>query len=468
MAVLPTPGGSNDTWGAALNAWLEVAHNPDGTLISPGPAWINVTAETLPNGVPLAADPTGGSDCTSAIQTALNYIAGSTTAAVLYFPTGTYLQNGAVTWNDGSALMITGDGPSASVILLGGNASPNPSITYWSISSSARVSVWNMSFNNNVNSPSFGDTNIAIQFNNCNGSIGIENVVMQTGPGATNRINQCLFFNNCFAVTDIGMCDLRSYVNCVVMQGDTACVTIHGCSFSQNTGSGVSTAASVYMNGAVTAGDTGTGGAATLHMTNVILNSCDRGLLMSGGTGPNPAFVLLYDVEVNYPAICGFQFITGAQVWATACWITNTTGPSAVIFSSTFQGVAYFAQCTFQGAPGHTVVLGGGAGYGFSDCIFGEGGGSGGKATANTYDELNVQSSVSYVTVRGCHFNTDPYYGMGATPPRSAVYINSGAASIVVEGNVSKPNASYGTAALVYFGSPFANQVVNMPTATDE
>lgn len=32
--ALPTPGGSPDTWGAELNAWFGVAHNPDGTLDS--------------------------------------------------------------------------------------------------------------------------------------------------------------------------------------------------------------------------------------------------------------------------------------------------------------------------------------------------------------------------------------------------------------------------------------------------
>ena len=32
MAALPTVGGSTNTWGTELNAWLVVAHNADGTL----------------------------------------------------------------------------------------------------------------------------------------------------------------------------------------------------------------------------------------------------------------------------------------------------------------------------------------------------------------------------------------------------------------------------------------------------
>src|SRR5664279_407899 len=36
MTRLPTPGGDSGDWGNILNAFLEVAHNPDGTLQDTG------------------------------------------------------------------------------------------------------------------------------------------------------------------------------------------------------------------------------------------------------------------------------------------------------------------------------------------------------------------------------------------------------------------------------------------------
>ncbi len=443
MAILPTPGASVDAWGSELNTWLEVAHNPDGTLIEQGVAWVNVMDEAY------GATGNGSTDDTVAIQAAMTALIGMGGGA-LYLPAGTYLQGTALTWNSSAPLMVVGDGPNATVMLLGNPASPSSSITYWAITGTARVSIWNMSFNNNAASPAFTDTNIAIQFNSCNGSICVENVVMQTAGGSPNRVNQGIVFNNCAGLMDIGLCDLRCYVNCVVMQGNTACLTVHGTTFGMNTGSGVSTAAAVYMNGAITTGDTGTGGAATLHITNVVFNSGDRGVLMSGGTGANPAFLWMYDAEFNYMGVCALQCTTGTEVWLDSCWFTAPSGTNAVNFGSAFEGVAYFNQCAFQGSTGHTVTIGGGTGFGFSDCVFGDM--STGKSAANTYDMLNVQGGVSYLTVHGCHFNTDIYYTFGTAKPRSAIYLNSGSGGeISLVGNVSAANSSYGSAALMDF-----------------
>lgn len=433
---LPVQGVTSGNWGTLLNNWLLVAHNADGTLINPGVAWINITSETW------GADPTGATDCTAIIQAALNHIAALPNGGVLYFPAGSYLQNGAVTWNDASPLTICGDGPQASSILLN-NSSSN--IIYWSITNAARVTVREIALINNAYSPAFSDTNVGILCTSCPWG-AFYNVAMQ---GGTTRMNQCVVLNNCTNF-DFDVCDLRSYVNSLVLEGTTAAVAYRAGSFAQNAGSGVPTAASILM----------TGSSATLHVSGVYFNSGDRGLLCNGGD-----FIWLYDAELNNMSIDGLVFNTGTQVWAESCWIAADSAVqcnSSVVFGNSYVGCAYFTKCVFAGAINHNVVLGSGVGYGFTDCIFGDLGA--GKQTANTYDELNIQNSVSMVTVHGCHFNTDPNFGIGTVKPRAAVYCNTGARNIQVYGNVSPSDASYGTSALVATSSNYAAQSVNMPT----
>ncbi len=403
-----------------------------------------ITGNVLNTAYSGGADPTGTNDCTAAFQACLNALAASG-GGVMYIPTGTYIQDGAVTWTSANALTIIGDGPGATVI---SQNSTNAPMTYCAVSNSSHLAVRDIKFNNNANAPSFSSTNVSFQCTSVTWGAWY-NVVWQGGQ----RVNQCVVLNNCTNF-DFGTCDMRSYVNCLVLEGTTACVTVHDGSFAQNSGSGVSTAASILM----------TGNPATLHVTNQVFNSGDRGLLCTAGTGANPAFVWMYDAELNNMSICGLQFDTGCEVWITATYIVSNTANQCVYFGSAFQGVAYLSQCVFEGATQHSVVLSGGTGYSITDCVFGENGA--GKAAANTWDEVNIQSSVNYVIIQGNHFNTDPYYGLGTTPPRSAVNCNS-ATNCQVYGNVSEPNSSYGNKALMATSSNYAVQAVNMPSTYD-
>jgi hypothetical protein len=56
MPSRPSQGGSTNTWGAELNAWLDVAHNADGTLKS------SVVSSAIGGSVSAAGDVTLAAD----------------------------------------------------------------------------------------------------------------------------------------------------------------------------------------------------------------------------------------------------------------------------------------------------------------------------------------------------------------------------------------------------------------------
>jgi hypothetical protein len=175
-------------------------------------------------------------------------------------------------------------------------------------------------------------------------------------------------------------------------------------------------------------------GSGTMRLTNVQTDRGDRGFWMRANGGPAPAFVFMNDAEFNNYSISAIQLDDGSQVWVNQAWCSGAgSSPlNAVATSTTFQGVAYFSQCTFQAHKQHTVMLQSGSGYGFAQCIFG----SWGKSAADAYDELHIGGAASNVTVTGCHFNVDPHYGLGSPAPRSAVWIGTGASIIGVANSI--------------------------------
>jgi Pectate lyase superfamily protein len=88
VAVLPTPGASIGVWGAALNTWLQVAHNADGTLLALPPNWVNIMSEVY------GAIGDGSTNDTTAIQAAL---AATPAGGVCYVPGGhTFIISGTL------------------------------------------------------------------------------------------------------------------------------------------------------------------------------------------------------------------------------------------------------------------------------------------------------------------------------------------------------------------------------------
>jgi hypothetical protein len=377
--------------------------------------WINVVQE-------FGADPTGTNDSSTAFQNALTSL--QSAGGVLYIPTGNYLIGTALTYTANKPLRITGDSPGASVLLANSSSS---NIVYLTITSTNRLVIDNWSLNNNVNSSAFTNTNIGIKLVNLTFASFIHHT--QQTAAASNRINQNVVLVSCTGV-NFYACDLRSYVNGVVMEGSpvvTAAVNFTNTSFGQNNGSGVSTAASIYMNGT----------AATLGLNTVYFNSGDRSLLLTGGTGANPSFVWGYNVQSNNCAIVAFEFNTGAEVWMDGAWVTTNSSnanTNAVQFGINWQGEAYFGKSLFAGFTGHTISIAGGTGFTFSDCQFGDSGG--GKSSASTYNMINVGAAVNVINIADCQFNVAPYAGFGTTKPNVAININSGVSEYHIHDNI--------------------------------
>jgi hypothetical protein len=398
-------------------------------LMNPG-SWVNVKSPQF------GATGNNSTDDSTAIQAALNYIAGLPSGGTLYVPAGDYkIIASGLSYTATTALRIVGDGPSSTNIHQAGSAT---GFICLSVSNAIKVRMENFSIRNDTTAASFTDTNIGISLTGIDWA-SLNNVVMQTGA-SPNRVNQCIVMNTCTNV-DIDCCDLRGYVNSVVIAGYTQCVNIRDGSTACNDNTGVATASNILMQ------DT----AQTLHMVNQVINSGDRGLLCTSTTGgANPAFVWLYDVEVNNTIFAGFEFDNGAEVWITACGLaTNTTGGGypGISFGTNFQGTAYMSQCFLVGWPGHSISIQGGNGFGISDCTMG--GSGGGKYQSNLYDEINIQGTVNFVTISGCHFNTDPYFGFAGTHPRSAIYVESGASEVLISDCISALYTSYGTTAFL-------------------
>lgn len=390
--------------------------------------WFNVRS------APFGAVGNRTTDDTAAFQAALNATAAS--GGVLYVPAGEYLITSSLVYPKAGPLAVVGDGPASSALCMKSTAAAFPAL---SVSNSTRFSMRDISVLTDASPPSAagGWTGASLS-----GVLwaSFERVAMQTGA-APNRVNQGIVVNGCTYV-DIDNCDIRAHVNPVYVTGHSEVVTIRASTLGANTGSGSPTAAGVLVDSTVQ----------TLHLNGVVINGGDRGVLWTGGTGANPAFGFLYDVEVNNTAICGLDFQTGAQVWANQVWLSVLKPAGAEhgwIFGPSFQGDAYLSQCTFQGFSGHSLWIEGGSGYVIAESTFGQLG-STPKAAASTYDEIHIGASVKNVTIGNCHFNVDPYMTVStAVPPRAAVYAEAGAGRVILNGSQGAGYAAYGTAAVI-------------------
>lgn len=412
------------TAAAPVNAAAPVTAAPVNTVATD---WFNVRSTQF------GAVGNRTTDDTAAFQAALNAVAAAG-GGLLYVPAGTYKITSDLVYASDAALTILGDGPAVSALCMNSAAD---SFSAVNVSNAARFSMRDVSVLVDASAPSFacgwaGVTLTGIAW------ASFDRVAMQTGT-APNRVNQGIVTNDCTNV-DIDNCDIRAYVNPVHVTGHSQVVTVRGSALGANPGSGVSTAAGVLVDGTVQ----------TLHLNGVVINGGDRGVLWSGAGGANPAFAFLNDVEVNNPVICGLDFETGAEVWASQVWL-SVLKPTGVehgwIFGPSFQGAAYLSQCTFQGFSGHSLWIEGGSGYILGQCTFGQLAPP--KAAADSYDEIHVGASAGNVTIGNCHFNIDPYMGANKTPPRSAVYVEAGDARVILNGSHGAGHAAYGTAAVI-------------------
>lgn len=384
-------------------------------------AWVNVATQ-------YSADPTGVVDATSAFQSALNFLA-TAGGGVLYIPTGEYLITATLTWTSSDSLMIVGDGADATIINRASSVAPFHSLDIRNVTGS--VTVANLQVLNTVNAGSFADDQVGLYFSACN-RVRLENVHINS---SVNRVNIAVEFNNC-TTCSVVTCDLRGYVNALLINGGTAVVDCVATSFSTNNGSGQTNAANVAMISS----------AATVHLTNCIANGGDHGLVLQGGSPDS--FLFVHDFEVNNCHGHAVVLATGAQAWLEQLWCSNQSianneaAYDGVHIASTYGGWAVIADSTIQHYSGNGISIGGGQSYWILDTSFS---GCCGNAS-NTYDNLFVAASVSDVTIRGNHFDLEPFN----TPntPRSGVFITSGASNYQVYGNAFNASA-YGTSSCV-------------------
>jgi len=140
MARLPQPGGDQGTWGAVLNEFLSVAHNPDGTL--------NDSVINVKN---YGAKGDGTTDDTAALQAAIDAAIGGNPAGAasavrfavksIYLPIGQYLITAPLKIYGVSSLRFTGAGHS-SVILVGAALQYALDLNGVSMSNFENFSIW--------------------------------------------------------------------------------------------------------------------------------------------------------------------------------------------------------------------------------------------------------------------------------------------------------------------------------------
>lgn len=382
-------------------------------MTSPTPNWVNVKD----NG----AVGDGVTDDTAAIQAVLTAAESVPGGTVVYLPAGLYLVS-ALSYSSAAPLVIRGDGTGNY------NASQPPVGLSWLVSSTSAPGTHVLEIDTaasclledfGILAAMTGPSSPTVDYIGVNFS-GVNYVHMsrttifqQTGGGFVNTCIKTDAGVKNFMLDDfVGGANLYGYWMSGGIQS-----SLRNANIGTTSGDG---GAAIHM-------DNGSG---TIRLTNVQTDRGDRGFWMRANGGAAPAFVFMNDVEFNNYEVSGIQLDDGSQVWVNQAWCSGagSTPQNAVATSTTFAGVAYFHQCTFQQCLGHTVLLQNGTGYGFSDCIFG----TWNKSAADAYDELHIGGNVHDVTVTGCHFNVDPHYGVGSPAPRSAVWIGTGANNIGV------------------------------------
>ena len=186
-------------------------------------------------------------------------------------------------------------------------------------------------------------------------------------------------------------------------------------------------------------------GAQSLSISGAQSQGGDRGLYVATGGGSAPGFIGIENYAVNIPAVAGVELAAGNQFWANQLWMSHSGGSTSspvhgFVTGPSYGGFVNLSQCTLQQFPGHNMWLQGGSGYLISNSNFG----IAGQSASNTYDECHIAAGVTNVTLIGNHFDVDPFMGLGSPPPRSAIFLDSGATDVAAIGNMWK-NTGYGT-----------------------
>jgi hypothetical protein len=298
----------------------------------------------------------------------------------------------------------------------------------------------------NNNAPTYANTNVAFSVAACQ-LVTIRNVAIERNGIATPASafpNTAILLNGCNNIT-IDHAYLAGSVNALDCVNASGVTVTGGTTFFTTAATGVTGAAAIVCSG--TTGTLRLFGAATI--------GGDYGLIWRAGSdNAHPAFLDIFDFEINNPAVGGIALTTGAEVWMEQLWCSdagsngsNPTGAvrHGLVTDANFQGTLYLNNCTFQDWSGHGIWLQEGTGYKIEGCTFG----GIGQYQANTYDDIHIAAAVSNVTLLGNHHEVDAYYTPGSTKPRSAVYVESGATAVNIDACQFASAANWGTAPVV-------------------
>jgi hypothetical protein len=378
------------------------------------------------------ADPTGRSDSTKAIQSAIN-AAMASAGGIVYFPPGQYRVSGTLLVTKGYVTFwgcgygyVSGSGSSA--VFTG-------SVIWWNSPSSSIDIIF-------ASGGLLGVRDLGIvPFTGPNSSGGGYNAIHTqvaahidgvtiVGVSGTGTVTTGVYADNA-PLCIVEKSDIGAWTQAVWMSNGELC-TVKDSVLSTVAGTN---SGSVRMDN----------GANTLRLQNSQTQGGDRGLYMLDGTGSAPAFVFIDDFEINNPEVAGAEFVNGSQVYGTQLWVSSAgySGPNnGLLFDSTFTGGVSLSEGQIQDFGENGLSIEGGSGYTFTGY---EIGGSGSE-TPNTYDDVSITGPTSNVSLIGAHIGVDPWYSTngnakyGISVGTSTSKINIDSSCIVGTG--------YGTASL--------------------
>lgn len=243
-------------------------------------------------------------------------------------------------------------------------------------------------------------------------------------------------------------CAIHAEVSAFWMDCSVA-ITVQNCYFGTTNGTGYG---SIRVdNWSYTQGYTNFLGAGTLQVCNVLTARGDWGLYVDT-TGSqsvsNPGFIYVDDMQINNPNAGGMYFQGGSQVWLDYAWISilgGAAGNYGILCDTAFEGMFYMNNSVIQSTAKHGMWLKGGTGFSIYGCGFG----GCGHGTSNTYDDIHIANGVSNVSITGNHFDVD--YANGRNGARSAIYVEDGVSDVNVTGNIFDPNG-YLTNTVIDYG----------------
>jgi len=195
MARLPNPGGDENTWGTLLNTFLEVEHNPDGTLKQS----TTITQAGLNASAALAAanakyvKPAGGipeTDLSSAVQAKLD-ASGTGTITATSITDSTAVGRSVITATDAAAAR-SAIGAGTSTLVLGATATTAKAGNY--VPTKSEVGLSNVDNTSDANKPVSTATQTALNLKrDASSHDALNDLTDVTTTGATD--GQSLVFN---------------------------------------------------------------------------------------------------------------------------------------------------------------------------------------------------------------------------------------------------------------------------------